>query len=53
MAVKFDSKDGLSINGVNFDWLDPASLRVGFTEEERRHENFTKFFKRYFVDDDM
>ena len=41
----------LLINGVNFDWLDPADLKDGFTEAERQHKDFSKFFKRYFIEE--
>ena len=56
MAVSLDNYDVeeiedifiLSINGVNFHMLDPENLKDGFTEIQKCHPDFTKFFKRYF-----
>ena len=52
MAVSVDYENReliLFINGINFNMLDPAGLKAGFTEEERCDPDFTKFFKRYFI----
>ena len=36
----------LLINGVNFDELLHVNTKYTLTEEDRRHEDFTKFFKQ-------
>ena len=47
-AMRFTlDHSGILINGVNFDGLLHVNKKDAFTEEDRRHEDFKKFFKRY------
>ena len=52
--LKHDYFDALFINGVNFESLLDEKFKdahkdkfIAFTETDRRHEDFSKFFKRY------
>ena len=50
----------MKINGVNFESLPPkldkeetkGEALVAFTEEDRRHQDLTKFYKRFLRVDD-
>ena len=51
MALTLNEGSILMINGVDIRELQYAKVKIKetFTEEERSHEDFTKFFKRYFT----
>ena len=55
LAFKFDVPI-LLINGINFNGLVDVKNKnkvAVFTEEDRRHESFSQFFKRYFVNEEQ
>ena len=43
MRFTFD-EPRILINGINFDSLLHLKFKDAFTEEQRRHKDFTKFF---------
>ena len=48
MVITLDNSfEKILINGVNFESLLHVKCKDVFTVEDRRHEDFTKFFKRY------
>ena len=46
------SESGILINGVNCESLLNVKFKDAFTEEDRRREVFTKFFKRFYLSND-
>ena len=52
MRLTVTEFDDILINGVNINHLPNVDLEDAFTKEDRRHVDFSKFFKRYDFKDD-
>ena len=53
-AMKYteDISQRIQINGVNIERLLHVKFKDAFSEEDRRQEIFTKFFKQYYFSND-
>ena len=52
MRVTVADFDDILINGVKFEKLIHLNFKDPFTEEERNHEDFSKFYRRIISEDD-